>query len=157
MPCHEYCGLGHSEMWATVQVLDAAAFKPDARGESCLCATLERLMPRAPLGGLCGVRRRCRAGRLADVGAQSAGRTLGTPEDYYMSVTAHGVAMAYVLTTFFIMGFGYFVAETALDRPLPGKAWAWGGFVVARHRRGDGCDHDRGGQGRASFTPSIRR
>ena len=32
MPCHEYCGLGHSEMWATVQVLDAAAFKPDAEG-----------------------------------------------------------------------------------------------------------------------------
>ena len=36
MPCHEYCGLGHSEMWATVQVLDAAAFKPDGEGRvSC--------------------------------------------------------------------------------------------------------------------------
>ena len=53
------------------------------------------------------------------------GAHIGTPEDYYMSVTAHGVAMAYVLTTFFIMGFGYFVAVTSLDRPLPGKAWAW--------------------------------
>jgi len=59
------------------------------------------------------------------------GAHIGTPEDYYMSVTAHGVAMAYVLTTFFIMGFGYFVAVTSLDRPLPGKAWAWGGFVAA--------------------------
>ena len=59
------------------------------------------------------------------------GAHIGTPEDYYMSVTAHGVAMAYVLTTFFIMGFGYFVAVTSLDRSLPGKAWAWGGFVVA--------------------------
>ena len=59
------------------------------------------------------------------------GAHIGTPEDYYMSVTAHGVAMAYVLTTFFIMGFGYFVAVTSLDRRLPGKAWAWGGFVVA--------------------------
>ena len=59
------------------------------------------------------------------------GAHIGTPEDYYMSLTAHGVAMAYVLTTFFIMGFGYFVAVTSLDRPLPGKAWAWGGFVVA--------------------------
>jgi cytochrome c oxidase subunit I len=58
------------------------------------------------------------------------GAHVGTPEDYYMSVTAHGVAMAYVLTTFFIMGFGYFVAVTSLDRPLPGKAWGWGGFVV---------------------------
>ncbi len=59
------------------------------------------------------------------------GAHIGTPDDYYMSVTAHGVAMAYVLTTFFIMGFGYFVAVTSLDRPLPGKAWAWLGFVVA--------------------------
>jgi len=54
----------------------------------------------------------------------------GTPGEYYMSVTAHGVAMAYVLSTFFIMGFGYFVAVTALNRPLPGKGWAWAGFVV---------------------------
>ena len=28
MPCHEYCGLGHSEMWATVQVLSDAEFRP---------------------------------------------------------------------------------------------------------------------------------
>jgi len=34
------------------------------------------------------------------------GAHTGTPGDYYMSVTAHGVAMAYVLSTFFIMGFG---------------------------------------------------
>jgi hypothetical protein len=27
--------------------------------------------------------------------------------------------MAYVLTTFFVMGFGYFVAETALGRKSP--------------------------------------
>src|SRR5262249_15642143 len=35
------------------------------------------------------------------------GAHTGTPGQYFMSVTAHGVAMAYVLTTFFIMGFGY--------------------------------------------------
>jgi len=58
------------------------------------------------------------------------GAHTGTPGAYYMSVTAHGVAMAYVLSTFFIMGFGYFVAVTALNRPLPGKGWAWAGFVV---------------------------
>ena len=50
------------------------------------------------------------------------GANVGTPGQYFMSVTAHGVSMAYVLTTFFIMGFGYFVAVTSLDRPLPGKA-----------------------------------
>ena len=32
MPCHEYCGLGHSEMWANVQVLSADEFKPDHDG-----------------------------------------------------------------------------------------------------------------------------
>jgi cytochrome c oxidase subunit 1 len=58
------------------------------------------------------------------------GAHTGTPGTYYMSVTAHGVAMAYVLSTFFIMGFGYFVAVSALNRPLPGKGWAWGAFVV---------------------------
>ena len=51
------------------------------------------------------------------------GAHTGTPGDYYMSVTAHGVAMAYVLSTFFIMGFGYFVAVSALNRPLPGQGW----------------------------------
>src|SRR6516164_1508679 len=36
MPCHEYCGLGHSEMWATVQVLPEGAFRPDRDGRvSC--------------------------------------------------------------------------------------------------------------------------
>ena len=32
MPCHEYCGLGHSEMWATVQVLPDSEFKPGPNG-----------------------------------------------------------------------------------------------------------------------------
>jgi cytochrome c oxidase subunit 1 len=53
---------------------------------------------------------------------------LDTPHRYYQSVTAHGVSMAYVLSTFFIMGFGYYVAETALRRPLPSRTWAWAGF-----------------------------
>jgi cytochrome c oxidase subunit 2 len=36
MPCHEYCGLGHSEMWATVQVMPEHEFKPDSDGRvSC--------------------------------------------------------------------------------------------------------------------------
>jgi cytochrome c oxidase subunit 2 len=36
MPCHEYCGLGHSEMWATVQVLPENQFQPDSDGRvSC--------------------------------------------------------------------------------------------------------------------------
>ena len=36
MPCHEYCGLGHSEMWAVVQVLADEQFKPDRDGRiSC--------------------------------------------------------------------------------------------------------------------------
>jgi len=52
------------------------------------------------------------------------------PENYFRSVTAHGASMAYVLTTFFVMGFGYYVAETALNRPLPGPRWAWGGFIL---------------------------
>src|SRR5262245_4434344 len=59
------------------------------------------------------------------------GANVGTPGQYFMSVTAHGVSMAYLLTIFFIMGFGYFVAVTALNRSLPGKAWAWAAFWMA--------------------------
>nr|WP_281411510.1 cbb3-type cytochrome c oxidase subunit I [Enterovirga sp. DB1703] len=53
---------------------------------------------------------------------------LHTPDNYFLAVTAHGVSMAYVLPTFVVMGFGYFVAETALRRPLPFPAWGWAGF-----------------------------
>ncbi len=51
-----------------------------------------------------------------------------TPSNYFLSVTAHGTAMAYVLTTFFIMGFGYFTAERSLERPLPMQRLAWVAF-----------------------------
>ena len=51
-----------------------------------------------------------------------------TASTYFSSVTAHGTAMAYVLTTFMIMGFGYYVAETSLARPLPAPRWAWIAF-----------------------------
>jgi cytochrome c oxidase subunit 1 len=50
---------------------------------------------------------------------------------YYLSVTAHGVLMALVFTTFFIMGFGYVVATRTLNRPLATPRTAWAGFWVA--------------------------
>jgi cytochrome c oxidase subunit 1 len=53
---------------------------------------------------------------------------LHTAANYFRSVTLHGVSMAFVLTTFFIMGFGYYVAETALKRPLPSIGLAWVAF-----------------------------
>jgi cytochrome c oxidase subunit II len=34
MPCHEFCGLGHSQMWATVRVVPEQDFKPDANGRA---------------------------------------------------------------------------------------------------------------------------
>ena len=51
-----------------------------------------------------------------------------TPNAYYLSLTVHGVLMAYVLTTFFAMGFGYWVAATALERPIGWPRTAWAGF-----------------------------
>lgn len=50
---------------------------------------------------------------------------------YYLSVTAHGVLMALVFTTFFIMGFGYVVATRTLNRPLATPRLAWAGYWVA--------------------------
>jgi cytochrome c oxidase subunit 1 len=45
-------------------------------------------------------------------------------------VTLHGTVMAYVVTTFFAMGFGYAVAETSLARPMRGVPAAWIGFAI---------------------------
>ncbi len=55
---------------------------------------------------------------------------LDDPNAYYISVSLHGTVMAYVLTTFFVMGFGYAVAATSLARPLRGLPWAWLGFGI---------------------------
>src|SRR5208282_3401062 len=49
---------------------------------------------------------------------------------YYASVTLHGTAMAYVVTTFFTIGFGYAVAATSLERPIRGATAAWIGFAI---------------------------
>src|SRR5271166_4576207 len=55
---------------------------------------------------------------------------LDDPNAYYASVTLHGTAMAYVITTFFAMGFGYAVTATSLGRPIRGMTAAWIGFVI---------------------------
>ena len=49
---------------------------------------------------------------------------------YYISVTAHGVLMALVFTTFFIMGLGYVFAQEQLGR-LVGRGLAWFAFWLA--------------------------
>lgn len=51
-------------------------------------------------------------------------------EGYYTSVTAHGVIMGFVLTTFFVVGFGYYIATTSLKRPLWGTGLAWIGWLM---------------------------
>lgn len=33
MPCHEYCGLGHSQMWATIRVVPESEFRPGPDGK----------------------------------------------------------------------------------------------------------------------------
>ena len=49
---------------------------------------------------------------------------------YYTSVTAHGVLMALVFTTFFIMGLGYVLAQQSLGR-ITGRGAGWFGFALA--------------------------
>jgi cytochrome c oxidase subunit 1 len=52
-------------------------------------------------------------------------------EMYFASVSTHGVLMGFVLTTFFIMGFGYYTAASTLRRPLWSNSLAWVAFLVA--------------------------
>jgi cytochrome c oxidase subunit 1 len=54
-----------------------------------------------------------------------------SPKMYYLSVTAHGVLMALVFTTFFIMGLGYLIARTALKRPIVSEKLGWVSFWIA--------------------------
>ena len=49
---------------------------------------------------------------------------------YYQSTTLHGVVQAFVLTTFFIAGFGYFVSSTSLGRPVRWPRLAWTGWLT---------------------------
>jgi cytochrome c oxidase subunit 1 len=49
---------------------------------------------------------------------------------YYLAVTAHGVLMALVFTTFFIMGLGYVFSQESLGR-IAGRALGWIGFAIA--------------------------
>jgi cytochrome c oxidase subunit I len=49
---------------------------------------------------------------------------------YYLSMTAHGVLMALVFTTFFIMGLGYVFSEESLGR-ITGRRFGWSAFWIA--------------------------
>ncbi|UCB56029.1 MAG: b(o/a)3-type cytochrome-c oxidase subunit 1 [Thiotrichales bacterium] len=53
---------------------------------------------------------------------------LKSPELYFGSVSTHGVLMGFVLTTFFIVGFGYYTASTSLKQDIWNKPLAWFGF-----------------------------
>ena len=55
---------------------------------------------------------------------------IGDPELYYRSVTAHGTTMAYLMPPLVAMGYGYFVTEASLKRPLIGLRWAWVGLAL---------------------------
>lgn len=57
--------------------------------------------------------------------------SLKSPAVYFASVSTHGVLMAFVLTTFFIMGFGYFIASTSLKQPVWNKSIAWASFGIS--------------------------
>lgn len=50
---------------------------------------------------------------------------------YYLSVTAHGVLMALVFTTFFIMGLSNALTSRALNRPIAAPRTGWVAFWLA--------------------------
>ncbi|WP_045225084.1 b(o/a)3-type cytochrome-c oxidase subunit 1 [Methyloterricola oryzae] len=54
-----------------------------------------------------------------------------SPAVYFASVSTHGVLMGFVLTTFFIMGFGYYTASASLKEPIWNMPLAWAGFGIS--------------------------
>ena len=55
---------------------------------------------------------------------------LKSPELYFGSVSTHGVLMGFVLTTFFAVGFGYYIATTSLKQEVWNRPLAWFGFAL---------------------------
>ncbi len=56
---------------------------------------------------------------------------LKSPEMYFGSVSTHGVLMGFVLTTFFVAGFGYYTATTSLKQDVWNRPLAWFGFLLS--------------------------
>jgi len=56
---------------------------------------------------------------------------LKSPELYFGSVSTHGVLMGFVLTTFFIVGYGYYTATTSLKQEIWNRPVAWFGFWLS--------------------------
>jgi cytochrome c oxidase subunit 1 len=56
---------------------------------------------------------------------------LESPALYFASVSTHGVLMGFVLTTFLVVGFGYYTATTSLKQPLWNRRLAWFGFWLS--------------------------
>ena len=54
-----------------------------------------------------------------------------SPEVYFASVSTHGVLMGFVLTTFLVVGFGYYTATTSLKQPIWNRPLAWFGFWLS--------------------------
>ena len=73
MPCHEYCGLGHSEMWATVQVIPDRTNSSRARTGGFPVRNVERLCLAHFWVAFAAFLVACRPRHLADVGAKPAG------------------------------------------------------------------------------------
>ena len=80
MPCHEYCGLGHSEMWATVQVMPETN-SSRVRTGGFPVRNVERLCLAHFWVAFAAFLVACRAWHLADVGAQPVGRRASARRD----------------------------------------------------------------------------
>ncbi len=74
---------------------------------------------------------------------------------YYLAVTAHGVLMALVFTTFFIMGLGYAFSQESLGR-ITGRGLAWIAFALGLGDRWRPRSPSCAGKAACSI-PSIRR
>ena len=56
---------------------------------------------------------------------------LKSPALYFGSVSTHGVLMGFVLTTFLVVGYGYYTATTSLRQELWSRPLAWFGFWLS--------------------------
>ena len=127
--CNEFCGLSHHLMQGKLIVGNAEVNSSEANPMTE--ATRKNLLPISNFAvsiaafGIGAVMAVMQALSRADIDV-----AFRSPKVYYISVTAHGVLMALVFTTFFIMGLGYVIAERTLGR-LESEGMGWLSFYVA--------------------------
>ena len=131
----QYCGLGHDYMWSKLKVVPKGLIAADRQRirEEQYVRQVKSVALAESLGRFAAFFVAIILGLYQVMNRSGLFPELESHELYFASVSTHGVLMGFVLTTFFIMGFGCYTATTTLKRPFVEQGSCLGG-VLGRPR-----------------------